>query len=182
MAGGVGHGGFRLSRLPEGRAVAGPLPTGGPEGVWYLIQPVSGRWERSTRITKAGGPPRQTRRSQQNVTAWRHFLLESDHAPADLWLRVLARLPLPITAIYTSGGRSIHALVRHEVDSKARWDAVRDGLRRVLCPLGADPAALSAVRLSRLPGCRRGEHAQRLLFLDSQPDGVPLLDKPLQRP
>ena len=34
-------------------------------------------------------------------------------------------------------------------------NSLRDALLPVLCPLGADAAALTAVRLSRLPGCLR---------------------------
>jgi hypothetical protein len=78
-----------------------------------------------------------------------------DVLPAELWRKVVVSLPLPIAAIYTSGSRSIHALVREQVDSKAQWDAVRDALRQIVCPLGADAGALSAVRLSRLPFCER---------------------------
>jgi len=46
-----------------------------------------------------------------------------------------------------------------------------------LCTLGADPKALTAVRLSRLPQCMRGETGklQELLYLD--PDATEL--KPL---
>ena len=64
-------------------------------------------------------------------------------------------LPLPLSAIYTSGGRSIHAIVRVDARSKAEFDSLRDDLLPVLCPLGADPAAMTAVRLSRLPGTFR---------------------------
>jgi hypothetical protein len=86
---------------------------------------------------------------------------------------VLAQLQIPICAIYTSGGRSIHALVKLEVPTKAHWDAVRDTLREMVCPLGGDAGAMSAVRLSRLPGCQRGVGAaakpQRLLYLNPNP-------------
>jgi hypothetical protein len=104
------------------------------------------------------------------VQAWRYFVLESDELSAGEWLRVLAHVALPIAAIYTSGGRSIHALVKMEVASKAEWDAVKKTLVEMMCPLGADPAALTAVRLSRLPGCLRGNRMQELLYLNPAPD------------
>jgi hypothetical protein len=47
-----------------------------------------------------------------NVTAYRFALIECDQIPRPLQLSLLARLPLPIAAILTSGGRSLHAWVK----------------------------------------------------------------------
>lgn len=91
------------------------------------------------------------------------------------------QLPLFISAIYESGKRSIHALVRIDAGSKVEWDqSVRGELLPILATLGADPGALTAVRLTRLPNCKRGETGklQRLLYLDSEPDGKPICRKP----
>ena len=163
---------YRLSKTKGVSAVASLLPEGAPEGVWFLVQPVSGAWEIKVDVTMATATtarethPKYTRRSQQNVTAWRYFVLESDELSAADWLRVLVHSALPIAAIYTSGKRSIHALVKIEVPSKSTWDAAKKTLISLVCPLGADPAALTAVRLSRLPCCMRGNEQQRLLYLD----------------
>jgi hypothetical protein len=172
-----GRGGWRLSQERGVRATASALPEGGPDGVWYLVQPVTGqwvvnattKWDAESRTRSVQG--KWTRRSQPNVTAWRHFVLESDVLPEAVWLRVLAALALPIVAIYSSGKRSMHALVRFPVACKAEWDAARNMLRQIVCPLGADPGALSAVRLSRLPGCRRGHRMQELIYLDPSAAG-----------
>ena len=43
-----------------------------------------------------------------------------------------------------------------------------------LIQIGADIAALSAVRLTRLPGCYRGHRLQKLLYLNPRPDGRPI--------
>lgn len=170
----VGKGGFRLSPDRGVPAVASDLPKGGPEGIWYLVQPVTGQWavKRNVKWTEDDEGHKSkavkgtyTRRSEENVTSWRNFVLESDVLAPEEWLRVLLAIDLPIVAIYTSGGRSIHAIVRMPVESKAVWDASRNVLRQVLCVMGADPAALSAVRLSRLPGCIRGGKRQKLLWL-----------------
>lgn len=170
----VGRGGFRLSQERGVKAVASDLPKGGPDGIWYLVQPVTGQWsvKRHVKWQEDGEGNKHkevkgayTRRSEENVVDWRHFVLESDVLAPEEWLRVLAAMDLPVVAIYTSGGRSIHALVRMRVPSKQVWDASRNVLKQVLCVLGADPAALSAVRLSRLPGCIRGGKMQKLLFL-----------------
>lgn len=172
----VGHGSFRLADKPGVKAVASKLPTGSNEGVWYLCQPVTGQWRPNPRVTDEHGRPRMSRRSEEVVTAWRYLVLESDNAPEDLWLNFLAQVPLPIAAIYTSGGKSIHALVKLDVGSKAEWDRIKRIVTPLFSKLGADPGALTAVRLTRLPGCLRGNRMQKLLYLDPSPDpnGLPL--------
>ena len=142
------------------------------EGVWFLVQPVDGDTHANPRTGNA------SRRSEEAVTSWRYAVLESDSAPWRKWLAALVQLPLPIAAIYSSGGRSIHALVLIEADSKSQWDEViRDGLLPILATIGADPQALTAIRLSRLPNAWRGARKQTLIFLDPQPDGKSIWDK-----
>lgn len=170
-----GHGSYRLSRDRGVKAVPSALPSGGPRGVWYLVQPVTGQWTINMNKAKAGGSVEYSRRWEGCVTRWKHLVLESDTLAADDWLKVLVSLGLPIAAIYTSGGRSVHAIVRVDVPSKPVWDALRNALRAVACPLGADAGAMSAVRLSRLPGCKRGASEQRLLYLDPSPHGTPIV-------
>lgn len=174
------RGTFRLGELPGVRAVESPLPQGGPLGVWALAQPVTGKWlQNPGNRDKETGAPKMGRRHGLCVTDWRFLVLESDTASAELWLRALVQFPLPIVAIYTSGGRSIHALARVNASCKEEWDAMRDELVPIVCVLGADAAALTAVRLTRLPGMwrhgtRDGEgrvraypapRMQRLLYL-----------------
>lgn len=183
----VGGGGARLGGRGTA-AVPSSLPTAGREGVWFLSNPVSCGWH----IAPGGreGEPKWSRRSEGAVTAWRHLVIESDEAPPALWLRALVLLPVPLVAIYTSGGRSIHALARIAAREKGEMDAARDVLRAALCPLGCDGRALTAVRLSRLPGAlRRGSRdaegryqpypqprRQRLLWLNRNPDETPIFD------
>jgi hypothetical protein len=145
------------------------LPKLTADGAWYLVNPVDGI---------AHPNPRQdnkpSRRSEESVTAWRYLVLESDVAEADQWLSCLVQLPLQISAIYTSGGKSIHALVRVDAESKQEWDAIRNQIRPILVPLGADEAAMTGVRLSRLPGALRGLQQQELLYLNPQPSPEPI--------
>jgi hypothetical protein len=149
------RGSFRLAARPGVSAVASALPPGGPEGVWFLTNPVGGTWQPNTGKRDRDGNVLLGRRHGACVTNWRYLVIESDEAPADLWLRAIVQLPVPIVAIYTSGGRSIHALVRLGARSKKEWDSLRDMLKPILGPLGADPRAMTAVRLSRLPGMLR---------------------------
>lgn len=164
----VGRGSYRLARRPGVKAERSPLPDRAPCGVWFLNNPVTGAWEPPPGRA-AQEQAKLGRRHAGCVTRFRYVVLESDEAPEELWLRALVRLELPIVAIYTSGGKSVHALVRIEAKSKAEWDAIVRGkhsgaaagerrgvgLVDLVCPLGADPGALSAVRLSRLPFCLR---------------------------
>ena len=150
--------------------------TGKPHGVWYLCNPVTGDY-----LPNDTGNP--SRRSWQNVTSWRYMVLESDTANPDHWLAALAQLPIPISAIYMSGGKSIHALVRLGAESKEQWDDTADRLKPMLVTLGADRNAITAVRLTRLPQCERVEKSQMqtLLYLNGNPDLCPIADKPIIR-
>ena len=114
---------------------------------------------------------------------FRYAVIESDLAPAALWLPAIAQFDLPITALYSSGGKSIHALWRVDASSKADWDAKVAAVKPKLIRLGADPAALTAVRLTRLPGCRRGSTGglQKLIYLNPNPTVTPLTKMPVVR-
>lgn len=180
-----------------------PRTTITPEGAWFLAQPVDGKWHLNPdSIDRHTGLPKYSRRSRHSVTAWRYLVLESDDAPTHLWLNLLVQLHLPIAALYTSGGRSIHALVRIDAPSKAHFDDARDSLMPLLSTLGADPAAMTAVRLTRLPGAYRcGKTVreningrpvkrfhpfpqpllQRLLYLNPTPNATPIITQPQHR-
>lgn len=163
------------------KAVPSAFPTSGPKGVWFLTNPVVGTWQM---IPGWGDrPAKWTRRSGCNVTAWRYLLLESDKAPADLWLRMLVQLDLRIAAIYTSGSRSVHALIRVDAANKEDFDGVRTFVRDVLARMGVDIGAMKGVQLSRLPGCWREEKRarQELWYLDPAPRGGGLLHRPALR-
>ncbi len=135
------------------------------DGCWILSNPVNGEVVNGSI------------RSEGNLTSFRHAVLESDLAPEDLWLRLLMQLHLPIVALYTSGNRSVHALFRTGAGSKEDFDRiVRDKLMPLLIPFGADPGALTAVRLTRLPCVTRGDNGreQKLLWLYEKPNGGPI--------
>ena len=148
------------------------------EGAWYLANPVDGEWHPNSR--ESG---KLSCRSEESVTSFRYAVLESDSAKPDHWLSFLSQLPAPITAIYTSGGRSIHALLRVNAATKIEWDDKINLLKRQLRRLGADSGALTAVRLSRLPGCWRREKGgfQKLLYLNQDPpEDTPIQDLPIR--
>ena len=146
-----------------------PVQITSEDGAWFLVNPVDGQYHPNPR-----NEGKESRRSEEAVTSWRYLVLESDLAPADQWLKALVQLPLKISAIYSSGGKSIHALVRLDAESKQDWDRQRDQLRALLTPIGADPQAMTAVRLSRLPNVMRGPNLQELLYLAPSPTGKPI--------
>lgn len=162
--------------------IAEEFPEHGREGAWFLPSPLDGKWHPNGKVDKSGNPI-LSRRTGTSITKWRHLLLESDDAPQDDWLNLICQLDLPVSALYTSGGRSIHALIKIDTPSKSAFDAFRDRVSPILSHLGADPAAISGVRLTRLPGIFRDgaidkdgryqkfddPRLQRLLYLNPSP-------------
>ncbi len=122
-------------------------------GAWVRMNPVDGKGVADT-----------------NVTAFRFALLEFDGVPMDLQLSLLAGLPLPINAIITSGGRSVHAWVRVNAKSAGAYREKVAEMLALLKPYGVDQANKNPSRLSRLPGAQRkigagDDGRQRLLYL-----------------
>lgn len=161
---------YKLAPQPGTKATrVSELPPRGRDGAWFLAAPVTGKWQPNEYSSKLG------RRHAACCIRYPYAVLESDSLEESLWLRVLAQLHEPIAAIYTSGGRSIHALVRVDCRTKAEFDRRRLDLLR-LGKVGADCAALSAVRLTRLPGIRRGAHMQDLLYLNPSAKGASIAE------
>ncbi|MBP8259587.1 MAG: hypothetical protein KA118_07980 [Verrucomicrobia bacterium] len=145
------------------------------EGIWFLCNPVDGAEHPNPRQNN-----KLSCRSEESVTSFRYAVLESDIAPANLWLACIVQFPIRIAAIYTSGSRSIHTLVQLNAPTKAAWDAEVSQWKRPLRVLGCDVACLSGVRLTRLPGCARpGKGYQKLLYLAPNPPLARLIDLPI---
>ena len=110
-------------------------------------------------------------------------MLETDVAPTELWLALLAIAPLRVAAIYHSGSRGYHALVRIDAGSKFEADDLTEIYRRDFVCLGACSTALSAFRLTRLSNCLRGETRQwqTLIYLDPNPADTPIKEQPVLR-
>lgn len=154
----------------------------GQQNVWYLTNPIDAEVHALARLQSEHNPQGLTFRAIECVTAWRYMLIESDEAPAHLWLKALVQFELPIVAIYHSGKRSYHALARFEAKSKSHWDELCKQRRSELIRLGACDGSLTALRLSRLPNCVRGETGllQKLLYLAPDADSTPICKRPLR--
>lgn len=159
-----------------GTQIPDSLPLQAEEGIFFLTNPVDGFFHPNRR--EKG---KRSRRSEESITAYRYLLIESDNVPVEDWLRILIQLPLPIAAVTLSGGKSVHALVRVDADSKPDYDEGRRRLRPILGALGVDLQATSAVHLSRLPTAYRGDVEQKLLYLNPVPETKPILELAEQR-
>ncbi|MGA8655944.1 MAG: hypothetical protein WB586_07315 [Chthoniobacterales bacterium] len=154
----------------------------GHAGVWYISNPVDGRVHQVERLVSPRNPNGLSLRCTECVTDWRHGVLETDEAPADLWLKALALLELPILAIYLSGKRGPHAVFRVGAHSHEEWNLLVRPYRAHLIKLGACPGTLTPLRLTRLPNCQRGEtgQLQKLLYLAPNADSTPICRRPLR--
>ena len=130
------------------------------------------------------GTPSETGslRSNSNVVAFRHLLLESDSLPIDQQIALMRGLKLPVVSMTFSGGKSIHALVDitripggEAIKDLESWNAtVKRDFFGQLGPLGFDKATSNPARLSRLPGMFRSDKSafQQLVYLNRE--GEPL--------
>jgi hypothetical protein len=139
-----------------------------------MPQSDAGGWLRMNPVTGHGV-------ADANVTAFRFALVECDALPLKLQLPLLARLPLPIAAILTSAGRSLHAWIYVDADTADEFrPAVGETLTLLGRHFGVDTKNCNAGRLSRLPGVVRrlgaeGDGKQRLLYLNPNPEQKAIL-------
>jgi hypothetical protein len=141
-----------LERLSEGRFGAEKA------GAWIRPNPEDG-----------------TGISDRNVTAFRFLLVESNELPISLQIPFLAKLRLPISAVITSGGKSLHAWIRIDAETESDYRTTAKLIFDTLSPFGIDSANRNTCRLSRLPGVIREigkdrDNRQRLLFLNPSPN------------
>ena len=127
--------------------------------------------------TGKGGAP-----CDYDVAGYRLCLLESDDLPWDLQLSAWARLPLPVAAIIDSGDRSAHAWVMLNCSTALEYRTKVDRIYTLLARFGLCLNNKNPSRLSRLPGAqreigKRGDGAQRLLYLDPEPREAPIFER-----
>ncbi|MBT5709284.1 MAG: hypothetical protein HOI66_23425 [Verrucomicrobia bacterium] len=145
-----------------------------PSNQWTtrLLEPTperpGGYWMRMNPLDGAGV-------ADKNVSAFRFCLLEFDDVPLELQLSLLAKLPLPIAAIISSGGRSYHAWIRLNAPT---WDGYKNEVAELykrMGRFGVDEKNKNASRLSRLPGAFRGDQQQELFYLNYETSSKAIL-------
>ena len=145
------------------------------EGVWYLPNPITGQ-----RMKNQNGG--LSYRCKEAVSSFKYIAFESDTVEAPDWLKFIVTLPIPIAAIFETGGKSVHTLVKVKVSTLAEWKECAEVLKEKLSPYGADPAMFQIQQTCRLPGCLRGSTGkeQRLLYLNPNPSYTSIHEMPLR--
>jgi hypothetical protein len=139
---------------------------GGPDceaGGWMRINPTDGKSIKD-----------------KDVVNYRHLLLEFDCIPVELQISFFTKLPLPISCILTSGGKSVHAWVRLDAKDYTDFQDSAVMVFKYLERFGIDGQNKNPARLSRLVGATRrigqvGDGRQRLLYLSPNPTQRPIL-------
>ena len=144
-----------------------------PAGAYICPNPFTGE----PAPTKSGGT---SCRCDSAVAAFRYVLVEFDSISISDQIQFFAAIPLKITALIYSGSKSIHGIIKLDgVNSLADWQAeVKTELfERILKPLGADCACSNPSRTTRTPSIPRGDNWQKLLYLNPDPTGRPIIDR-----
>jgi hypothetical protein len=100
--------------------------------------------------------------SDNDVSAYRHVLVEFDDKPKAEQEKLFRDSGLPITVLIDSGGKSIHAWVRVDAPNRKEWDARRDIIYSSIP--GIDAKNKNPSRYSRLPGAWRSPVSQQKLL------------------
>lgn len=167
----------KYEKKKSGEIKANPKGVGKTGKVSSLIA----EWKKSgTPSSEAGGwfrinPVDGSGVNDKNITAFRYALVEFDAIPIELQISFLARVPLPIAAILTSGGKSVHAWIKVEADDFKDYEKTVEEMRNILTRFGIDRTNKNPSRLSRLVGVTRqigatGDGRQKLLYLNPNPE------------
>jgi len=134
---------------------------GGTAGPFIIINPLTGEFA----PTKSGD--RMTYRGDGCIAIHRYALAEFDTLTHEEQIAFWTGAKLPVEALIDSGGKSIHAWLKVDIDDPYTWERkIREKLyRQALIPMGIDSACSNAARLARLPGCLRGERWQKILYI-----------------
>lgn len=129
-------------------------------GAWLRINPVNGK--------PSGDRGGYT---DDDITAFRYFLIEFDKTPLEMQMAFFAKCKLPVAAVLKSGGKSVHAWIKIGAADKEQFKERAKRLTEAMKPFGSDAANKNPSRLSRLPSAVRkiqaaGDGVQRLLYLN----------------
>lgn len=117
-------------------------------GAWIRFNPIDGKGVKN-----------------DNVTAFRYMLLESDNMSLGKQKAILEQLELPIAAMVFSGGKSIHAIVKVDAYSYEEYRKRVDFIYSIAQKNGFKPDKKNRnpSRLARMPGVMRGGNPQFLM-------------------
>ena len=138
-----------IDQLKKHKDIHAVLGDTTPEaGGWICINPMDGRG-----------------RSRDNVTDFRYALIESDTMSCDDQIATYRRLNLPIAAMVSSGGKSVHAIVKVNASDHDEYRKRVEYLFNYAASNGIDVDGQNKnpTRLSRMPGISRNGNMQSLL-------------------
>lgn len=117
-------------------------------GAWIRFNPLDGKGVKN-----------------ENVTAFRYALVESDTLPLEQQNALIRELELPVAVLVYSGGKSVHAIVRIDAESYEEYRRRVDYLYSVCAKNGLeiDKQNRNPSRLSRLPGVIRNGKKQYII-------------------
>jgi RecA-family ATPase len=111
-------------------------------------------------------PMKPDGKSDKDVTAFRHALIEFDNLSASEQWDLIHQSRIPCTAVISSGGKSLHAWVRVDAKDRAEYDQrVKLLYEHFDQHQRPDEKNRNPSRFSRLTNCMRGNKRQELLSL-----------------
>ena len=124
-----------------------------------------GQWEEAAGAWIRFNPVDGEGVDNRNVTAYRFVLVESDVLDMDKQLPAIRELRLPCAAVVSSGGKSVHAIVRVDAQNLDEYRKRVKWLYDYCDRHGfvTDKNNKNASRLSRMPGVTRNGRRQLLL-------------------
>lgn len=117
-------------------------------GAWIRFNPLDGDGVRNS-----------------NVTEYRYALVESDNLDIEKQNSIIRELELPVAVLMFSGGKSVHAIVRIDAADYKEYQKRVEYLYKICEKNGlkVDTQNKNPSRLSRLPGCMRGDKKQFII-------------------
>ena len=132
-----------------------PDDLGATVGDW---KPEAGAWIRFNALDGEGV-------RNENVISFKYALVESDAMPVDEQIAMYRREELPIAALVSSAGKSVHAIVHVDAADAQEYRKRVTFLYDFLAARGlkVDTQNRNPSRLSRMPGVTRNGQIQKLL-------------------
>lgn len=117
-------------------------------GAWIRFNPLNGEGVRNT-----------------DIASFKYALVESDSLDIGKQLSIIHQLELPVAAVVYSGAKSIHAIVKVDSSDNKEYRERVSYLYKICDKNGleVDSQNKNPSRLSRMPGCIRGDHKQFII-------------------
>ncbi len=117
-------------------------------GAWIRFNPLNGEGVRNT-----------------DIASFKYALVESDSLDIGKQLSIIHQLELPVAAVVYSGAKSIHAIVKVDASDNKEYRERVSYLYKICDKNGleVDSQNKNPSRLSRMPGCIRGNHKQFII-------------------